>query len=186
MIQKSLACGAVVLTALLAGCGTASDSRETNALHAPEQLDACALFPFAEAQELAGASIAPLSSTYEDAAGSRNLKQCAYNAGTIEHPLLVSLEVRPAQSVRAAERRQDSSRSFLGTLSKGQVQDVPGVGDAALWAGGGIDQLHVRQGAVQLVVTMQSGTDPLAAARQVAQRTFTRLQELQRRAPAKQ
>jgi hypothetical protein len=186
MIRKSLACGTAVLTALLAGCGSATDSREANALHAPEKLDACALFPFDEAQALAGTAIAPLSSTYEDAVGRRELKQCAYNAGTIEHPLLVSLEVRPAQSVRAAERRQESSRAFLGTLSKGHVQDVPGVGEAALWAGGGIDQLHCRQGAVQLVVTMQSGQEPLAAAKKVAQRTFARLHEMQQQQPANQ
>jgi len=171
------------LTALLTGCEPSVDSREATALHAPEKLDACELFPFNEAQAHAGTAIAQLSSTYDDAVG-RDLKQCAYNAGTIEHPLLVSLEVRPAKTVRAAERRQEASRSFLGKLSGGQVRDIQGIGDAALWAGGGVGQLHVRKGAVQLVVTMQTGKDPLASAKQVAQQTFARLQQMQQPPPA--
>jgi hypothetical protein len=184
MIRKSLACGAAALTALLAGCGSGPDPREAAALHAPEKLDACELFPFEEAQAHAGTAIASLSSTLEDAVG-RDLKQCAYNAGTIEHPLLVSLEVRPAKTVREAERRQEASRSFLKKLSHGQVQDIEGVGDAAIWAGGGVDQLHVRQGAVQLVVTMQTGKDPLGSAEQVARQTFARLQKLREQKPSK-
>lgn len=167
-----------LLTAFLAGCGAGSDAREANALRVPEKVDACELFPFLEAQGYAGTGVAPISSTYDDAMG-RDLKQCAYNAGSIEQPQMISLEIRPAKTVREAERRQEASRSFLETLSKGKVQEIQGVGDAALWAGGTVDQLHARKGAVLIVITMQAGKDPLAAAKKAAETTFARLQQAQ-------
>ena len=174
MVRMSLACGGVV-TAFLLACGPASDSREAHAFRAPEKVDACALFPPEEAQAVAGAPIAPVSSTLDNAVG-RDLKSCAYNAGSIEVPRMVGLEVRPAKTVREAERRQAASRSYLKTLAKGQIQDVQGVGDAGFWAGGPVGQLHVRKGTVDLVVTVQAGKDPLGAAKQVAERAFARMQ----------
>jgi len=174
MIRKSLACSTVVLASLLAGCGAGADHREKDAFRAPEKIEACTLFPFQEAQVIAGASVATISSTLDDAVG-RDPKLCAYNAGSIEQPQILSVEVRPAKTVRDAERRLEASRSFLSTLSKGQVQDVQGVGDAAVWAGGSVKQLHVRKGAVVLVVTIQAAKDPLASAKQVAQLSFERM-----------
>jgi hypothetical protein len=174
MMRKSLAWGAVVLASLLAGCGAGADHREKGAFRAPEKIEACTLFPFQEAQVIAGAAVATISSTLDDAVG-RDPKLCAYNAGSIEQPQILSVEVRPAKTVRDAERRLEASRSFLSTLAKGQVQDVQGVGDAAVWAGGSVKQLHVRKGAVVLVVTIQAAKDPLASAKQVAQLSFERM-----------
>jgi hypothetical protein len=185
MILRGSACGAVILTALLAACGPGHDPREAHAFRAPEKIEACGLFPFQEAQAIANMGVSTLSSTYDDAVG-RDTKICTYNAGSVEVPQILGLEVRPAETVRDAERRQEAGRSFLGTLSKGQVQDVAGVGDAALWAGGTVQQLHARKGAVNIVVTIQAGKDPLAAAKQVAERAFARMQEqVQSQKPAK-
>jgi hypothetical protein len=184
MIRQSFACGAVVLTSLWAGCGGASDQREKNAFRAPETIEACSLFPYQEAQVIAGAGVASISSTFDDAV-KRDPKNCAYNAGSIEVPQILGLEVRPTRTVGEAERRLEASRSFLTTLSKGQVQDVPGVGDAALWAGGSVGQLHVRKGAVLLVVTIQAGKDPLGSAKQVAETAFQRMQQQAPTQPAK-
>jgi len=175
MIHASPRYGAVVLTAVLLACGPASDSRESHAFRAPEKVDACILFPPEEAEAVAGAPIAAINSTLESTVG-RDLKTCAYNAGSIEVPRIVGLEVRPAKTVREAERRQAASRSYLKTLAKGQIQDVQGVGDDGFWAGGPVGQLHVRKGTVDLVVTVQSGKDPLGAAKQVAGRAFARMQ----------
>jgi hypothetical protein len=63
------------------------------------------------------------------------------------------------------------------------LQDVQGVGDAAFWAGGSVKQLHVRKGAVLLVVTLQAAKDPPASAKQVAERTFARMQQENERHP---
>jgi hypothetical protein len=169
---------------LVAGCGPGHDPRDAKAFRAPEKIEACALFPFEEAQVIAGTGVATISSTMDDAVG-RDPKICSYNAGSIEVPQILGLEVRPAQSVGEAERRQEGSRPFLGTLSKGQVQDVPGVGDAAYWAGGSVGQLHVRKGTVNLIVTIQAGKDPMGAAKQVAEQAFARMQQQRPQTPAK-
>lgn|GEM_PF-1542998 len=181
--MRASACGAAVLMTLLAGCGAGTDPREAKAFRAPEKVEACTLFPYQEAQVIAGAGVASISSTYDDAVG-RDPKNCSYNAGSIEVPQILALEVRPAKTVREAERKQEAVRSYLTTLSKGQVQDVPGVGDAALWAGGTVEQLHARKGAVNLVITIQAGKDPMAAAKQVAQLAFTRMEQQAARTPA--
>jgi hypothetical protein len=172
------------LTTLWTGCGGSSGEREKNAFRAPEDVEACSLFPYQEAQVIAGAGVASISSTFDDAV-KRDPKNCAYNAGSIEVPQILGLEVRPTRTVGEAERRLEASRSFLTTLSKGQVQDVQGVGDAALWAGGSVGQLHVRKGAVLLVVTIQAGKDPLGSAKQVAERAFQRMQQPAPTQPAK-
>jgi hypothetical protein len=182
MIRKSLACGAVVLAGLLAGCGSKAEEGEKEAFRAPERIEACSLFPFQEAQEIAGAAVATISSTLDDAVGA-DTKKCAYNAGSIEQPQILGIEIRPTRTVREAVRRQEASRSYLGTLAKGDLQDVQGVGDAAFWAGGSVKQLHIRKGAVLLVVTLQAAKDPLASARQVAERTFARMQQENERHP---
>ena len=62
-------------------------------------------------------------------------------------------------------------------MSGGKVQDVPGLGDVAVWVGGRIQQLHAVSGNLQLIITVQSpdGTDQLDRARQVAVRVLERL-----------
>ena len=163
----------LLLGALLAACG--SDAEVTSDLTIPEQFDACAVLTFEDARAFAGVPVAAVSSMLDDAVGRSRL-ECTYNAGTVEHPRLLSLLVRPAPSAQAAKRRVESSRSFLRTRAKGDVKEVPGIGGTALWAGGGEQQLHVSKGAVQLIVTMQAGKDPLGAARQVAEKAFAAME----------
>lgn len=168
----------LLLAALLAACGGSEDATGPAI---PENLDACAVFLPEQARAMSGSAVAILSSTIEDASETRYRLQCTYNAGTMENPRLLSLEYRPAPSVRAAESRMKSGRSYLRTLSRSEVQDVPGLGEEAMWAGGSVQQLHVRTGAVQIVVTMQVGQNALGKARQVATRAIDRLKT----APAK-
>jgi hypothetical protein len=158
-----------LLVALLVGCG------------APEakpavKLDACKLFTEDDARASAGESVSWMSSTLDDAVG-RDPLQCSYNSGSTDHPQILSLQVRPAASAEQALDRLEGSRSFLTTLSGGKVQDVPGLGDRALWVGGSVGQLHVIRGNLQLIITSQLGgkKDPLAVARQVAVKVLSRL-----------
>jgi hypothetical protein len=163
----------LLLGALLAACG--SEAGKTSDLTVPEQFDACAVLTFEDAHAFAGVPVAGVSSMLDDAVGRSRL-ECTYNAGTIENPRLLSLLVRPATSARAAARRVESSRSFLRTRAQGDVKEVSGIGDKALWAGGSAQQLHVSKGAVQLIVTMQAGKDPLGAARKVAEKAFAAME----------
>jgi hypothetical protein len=163
---------AAALSASLAGCRGGADPRPGE----PLNVDACQLFTDQDAQAIAGETLAAMSSTMDEAMG-RNPLECIYNSGSLEQPRILSLLIRPHRSASAARDFLESSRSALGAMSAGKVQDVRGLGDAALWVGGRIQQLHVAKGNLQLIITVQSpdGTDQLDRARQIASRVLERL-----------
>jgi hypothetical protein len=172
LIAPLLLAAAVSATlASLAGCGGA-DSKPG----APLNVDACQLFTDQDAQAIAGETLAAMSSTIDEAKG-RSPLECIYNSGTLDQPRILSLLIRPQRSAPAARDLLESSRSALSSMSAGKVQDVRGLGDAALWVGGRIQQLHVVTGSLQLIITVQSpdGTDQLDRARQIATRALERL-----------
>jgi hypothetical protein len=162
------------LAVLAAACGGGADSK-AGAGSAPK-LDACQLFTEQDVQAVAGDTLAALSSTMDEAKG-RNPLECIYNAGTLDQPRILSLLVRPHGSASAAKDFLASSRSTLSSIAGGKVEDVPGLGDGALWVGGRIQQLHVVAANQELVITVQSpdGTDQLPRARQIATRVLDRL-----------
>ena len=158
------------LLAVLVACGRSEKPVP------PLKVDACTLFTEEDAREVAGDTIAAMASTLDEAVG-RDPGQCIYNSGTLEQPRILSLVIRQFPTRESAKRVQEGSHSTLASMSGGQVQDVPGLGEGALWAGGRLQQLHVLHGAVQLVITVQSpdGTDQLKPARAIAERALARL-----------
>jgi hypothetical protein len=172
--SRRLLIAPLLLAAVLAaGCGRAADSRA--GAPAPK-VNACELFTEEDAQGVAGDTLALMSSTLDDARG-RNPLECIYNSGNLEQPRILSLLIRQHRNADEARSLQESSRSTLSSMSGGQVQDVPGLGDGAVWVGGRIQQLHVLAGSQQLIITVQSpdGTDQLPKARQIATRSLERL-----------
>lgn len=161
--------------ALAAGCSPSADESQP-AANPAAQIDACTLFTWEDANAVAKESVAGMSSTLDDARG-RDPGQCVYNAGTLDQPRILSLLLRHFPSDAAAKRVLTSGRSTFASMSGGKVQEIPGLGDGALWVGGRIQQLHVVQGSTQLVITVQSpdGTDQLDAARQIADKALLRL-----------
>jgi hypothetical protein len=159
-------------SAILAGCRGGVDSKPSE----PLKVDACQLFTDQDAQAIAGETLAAMSSTIDEAKG-RNPLECIYNSGSLDQPRILSLLIRPHRGASAAKDFLASSRSALSSMSAGKVQDVRGLGDAALWVGGRIQQLHVVTGNLQLIITVQSpdGTDQLDKARQIATRVLERL-----------
>ena len=164
----------LLLLVALAACNPSSDSRSNPA--SPAKLDACTLFTYDDAKAVAGESLASMASTLDQAVG-REPSECIYNSGNVEQPRILSLLIRYHRSPEAARRLQESSQSTFSALSGGKVQDVPGLGDGALWVGGRIQQLHVLAGSRELVITVQSpdGTDQLPRARQIAEKVLARL-----------
>lgn len=171
MILKSLAhpsAAALLLTALaLTACGGPDSASD---LKVPEGFDACTILTPDRAHKIAGQPVAGITSTLEDAQG-RGPLYCPYNAGTIEQPQLVGLEIRPAASPRVAAGRMDSARPYLERLSKKIIQEVQGLGDEAYWVPG-LQQLHTRKGSVVIVATVQSGENPLDDARRLTEETI--------------
>lgn len=160
---------------LLAGCGGASDS-ESQAEETPAApINACALLTFDEAQAIAGEPVAGLSSTLDDARG-RDPRQCVYNAGTLEAPRILGIEVRQSPSARVAKRTFEASKSYLDNLAGGKLVEVPGLGEGAVWVGARIQQLHVLQGDAILIITSQGqpGKD-LEAAKKIAAQAVERM-----------
>ena len=165
----------LLAAALAAGCG-GSETETAKAKAEAPPLDACTLFTYEDAQAIAGEALAAMSSTLDDARG-RDPGQCIYNSGTLEQPRILSLVIRQHRDGDRAKRFLESSRSSLSSMAGGSVQDVPGLGDAALWVGGRIQQLHLVKGDRQFIITVQSpdGTDQLPQARQVAEKVLGKL-----------
>lgn len=165
----------LLLAGLLAGCGGASDSQPQAEATPTAPINACALLTFDEAHAIAGEPVAALSSTLDDAVG-RVPYQCVYNAGTLEAPRLLGIEVRQSPSARVAKRTFEASKSYLDNLGGGKLVEVPGLGEGAVWVGGRIQQLHVLQGNVVLLITSQGqpGKD-LEAAKKIAAQAVERL-----------
>lgn len=175
MIRKNLAhpSAALLLAALLTACGGAG-SRDEAELTVPEGFDACTVLTPDRAHTVAGKPIARITSTLEDAQG-RGPLYCPYNAGTIEQPELVGLEIRPFASSRVATSRMDSARPYLERMSKKTIQEVQGIGDAAYWVPG-LQQLHTRKGSVLIVATVQASQQPLDDAQSIARDTLAALE----------
>ena len=147
----------------------------------PLKVDACTLFTEEDARAVAGESLAAMASTMDEAQG-RDPGQCIYNSGSLEQPRILSLLVRQFPTAGAAKGVLESGRSTFSSMTGGKVQDVPGLGDGALWVGGRLQQLHVLRGPVQLVITVQSpdGTDQLKQAREIAEKALARLGQVKR------
>jgi hypothetical protein len=167
----------LLLAAALAvtGCGGSETKTAKTEGEAPP-LDACTLFTYEDAEAVAGEVLAAMSSTLDDARG-RDPGQCIYNSGTLEQPRILSLFIRQHKNPDRAKRFLESSRSSLRSMSGADVQDVPGLGDGALWVGGRIQQLHMVKDNRQFIITVQSpdGTDQLPRARQVAEKVLGRV-----------
>lgn len=177
---------ALMLIALAVSACGGSDSGETTDAAAgptfdPTTLQACELFTIEDALSLNGGKrVSTMSSTLEEASGRNNLV-CSYNAGSRARPRLLGLDIRPAKSPAAAARQLESSRGFLKRLAGGELQEVPGVGDKAVWAGGELHQLHMVRGNLVLVISAKTDNPPrsLYVAKLAAKRVLERLEPAQ-------
>ena len=166
---------ALILATVLTACGSGSDKPE-GATFDTAEIDACQLFPVNEALGYAGGSVSTMSSTLEDI-GARNTLVCSYNAGSTSRPKILKLEIRSANSPKVAARQMDASRDFLKRLAGGEIQEVPGLGDGAVWAGGDLHQLNVLRGNLMFLITAQTDNAPksLYVAKMIAQKALSRL-----------
>jgi hypothetical protein len=175
----------VLMFALLAACGGGSEAPENpenpeNTAIDPASLNACELFTVQDALQFnGGRSVAPRSSTFDDASRSGNPLTCSFNTAvsTPDQPQVLGLEIKPARSPEAAARNLESSRTVLKRLTGGEIQEVPNLGEKALFAGGTLNQLHVLKGNLVLVITAQTDNQPrsLYLAKLIAQRVLGRL-----------
>jgi hypothetical protein len=81
--------------------------------------------------------------------------KCVYATPELP-PRMVSLEVRRFAAEKNAVGAQRTAVDYLPTLAAEALQRVPGLGDEAVWAGGKLGQLHVRDGSQRLIVTVET------------------------------
>ena len=173
---------ALILAALLAACGggDALEDAPQGAMIDPASLNACELFTVQDALQFnGGRPVAPRSSTFDDASRSGNPLTCSFNTAvaTPDQPQVLGLEIKPARSPEAAARNMESSRTMLKRLSDGEIQEVPGLGEKAMFTGGTLQQLYVLKGNLVLVITAQTDNQPrsIYIAKLIAQRVLQRL-----------
>lgn len=171
--RRWLACAALAAAPLLGACGDANEPR-TVAADAPP-IDACALMTEDEAIRLAEQDLDPVS-TAVDRRVDRETAKCSYaNLGGPPFRM-ISLEARRYPSPAAAARAHKMTLKLLRRTEQEHAEDIVGMGESALWAGKN-QQVHVLQGDLRLIVTVQLG-DPRfrgEAAREIAGRALQRL-----------
>lgn len=166
---------------VVAACGgEASPTTGTAEPRGPAELDACALFPHAEATaELRGLEVGRVSGPLDSTTG-KDFARCAYGYGP-QAIVVAALEVRRHDSPEILRRKFDASLPLLGRLTKDDVEGVAGLGDVAWWAGRELRLLKVGWRDLELLITVQPSGDepgfPRAAAERIARRALARLQE---------
>lgn len=147
---------------------TGCDKGEDDAAAAePPAIDACELVTMDDARAVLGIGAGQMTSFAEDELG-RDPGYCAYSSGGTP-PDVLSIQVRRHRSPERAESALRSVRSAL------RAEPVEGLGDGACF---GMGQLHVRQGATQITITVQAPQvdNPYAAARGLAEKALGRLE----------
>lgn len=163
----------LLLAMLLTACGGGTDEAARTPAAPPP--GACTLFTLDDVREIVGPqeAIAAMSPLLQQQTPGK----CNYGIGYETPPPLMSLEVQRLPSAERVARVFDSSRSMLERMSRTELEEVPGLGEGAYWAGGEVQQLHVRQGDLRLIITNQVGAPALRreTARRIAETALSRL-----------
>lgn len=138
-------------------------------------IKACELLTLEEADPQGALGLSPVGNAVDAAVGTETAK-CSY--GTVDLPVkVVSLEVRRFADAGAARSAQRAARGMLRGLAAAEPEDLSGLGDAAAWAGGQLDQLHLQDGDTRLIVTVEVGDEATRStrARAIAAQALARL-----------
>ncbi len=164
--------GAAALAA--SACG---DSVATAPAKPPTRppLRACALLLLPEADPEGLDGLMPAKTEVDQTVGDEFAK-CVYATPDLP-PRLVSLEVRRFANAKRAGGAQRTAVDYLPSLAAEPLAAVAGLGDEAVWAGGKLGQLHVRDGSQRLIVTVETGDTAARRARAeaIARRALERL-----------
>ena len=171
MTQLRIVCLAVVGLAGFACAGAPEKPPQPTGppMHACELI----LLPEADPDGLDG--LMPAKTEVDQSVGDEFAK-CVYATPDLP-PHLVSLEVRRFVNEKRAGGAQRTAVDYLPSLAAEPLVAIAGLGDEAVWAGGKLGQLHVRDGRQRLIVTVETG-DPVARrarAEAIAGRALERL-----------
>jgi hypothetical protein len=155
--------GAALLAALLlsAACGDRAYLPITGKISERElasrpSIDACLLLLRSDVDPAGELGLTKASNLVDEHEGPFFAK-CGY--GRRGPWRYVGVEVRRSLSPESAARIQQQSRPFLRRLAREPLVEVADLGEAAVWAGGKLGQLHVLQGDLRLILTIELGDD---------------------------
>jgi hypothetical protein len=157
---------------VLAGCGGSA----TGASGQSGPIDACQLITKADAEAALGEAVkAPENPITGE--GLAAVTSCKYTVASAPSVNNVSLIVRRLDSADAAKADFDQLKKDMEPKLNVTPNDVPGLGDAAFWSGGAVNQLAVLKGKVQLLIYVRGpqGISPEATAQALATKALGRL-----------
>jgi hypothetical protein len=167
---------------LALGCGDSAYLPTTgrvtaSSMAARPEIDACLLMLRSDVDPHGELGLTKASNLLDDSENPFFAK-CSY--GKRRPWTFVSLDVRRALTVESARSIQKASRPFLRRLAREPLVEVPGVGENAVWAGGQLGQLHVHEGDLRFILTIEVGADEdrLELAKRLARLALERLHVL--------
>ena len=134
---------------------------------------ACATFPQAEVEALAGETVQP-AEPLVSGVGIGVVTSCAYQVAG-DPARLATLIVRQLDNVKFSEQFFEQTKQSETEQLQVTSEDVPGLGDSAYWIGDLYNQLNVRQGNVHLLFSIDGQTSPNNPLKQFVQGALDRL-----------
>jgi hypothetical protein len=171
MMKRTLASAAIVLAALISACsgskpegGGSGQAITGTKLGGWNVLDACAKLDKTVLEQSLGGKVqsAELSAVHDGSNGGDLYSQCVYNFGGLDIVVFGTGESAGGSASELAE----SMRAQIKQGSDTPTEDVPGLGEAAIW-NAGLHQLYVFVGDhrfFSLTMGRPGGTDQKAAA----------------------
>jgi len=162
----------LVIGAILAGCGSPGGHSTSGA----GAIDACKLITAADAEATLGGAVKPPESPVSGE-GLAVVTSCKYAIAAAPSVNNVTLIVRKLDTVSTAQQDFDQMKKDMVTQLNVTPRYVDGLGDAAFWSGGAVNQLAVLKGKVQLLVMVSGaqGAAPDVAAEALADKALSRL-----------
>jgi hypothetical protein len=141
------------------------------------KVDACVLLPKEDAEAVTGV---PMVATFGSARGGGEKTdpgECVYASSGKKNLRRLGLSVQAFESHEEATHIFDLTTAQLPSFAGQAPQEVPGLADRALWAGGQLNKLFILRGRYRLIVgSMATDNDTsLAAAKNAATRALARL-----------
>jgi hypothetical protein len=141
------------------------------------KVDACVLLPKDDAQAITGV---PMVATFGSARGGGEKTdpgECVYASSGNKNLRRLGLSVQAFESHEEAAHIFDLTTAQLPGFAGQAPQEIPGLADRAVWAGGQLNKLFLLRGRYRLTIgSMGADADSsLAAAKNAATRALARL-----------
>ncbi len=163
------ACGSGTPDQAPGGAAAAKAATKAMATAAPGAIDASQILTKADAEAVLGKEVGDPTAT--STAGV--VSTCNYMAKDLTG---LHMLIRASASPDAARVIFEEAQKQSKVLSRADPEPVEGLGDAAYWAGGSLDQLNVLKGRYWVILSAAGAAHPLDVTKLAAEKALPRLQ----------